>query len=62
MDAIIELPAPEALFRELRSSSSNRHIELAAAAWTRQECKIPCKAHFILEWLLERLLKTRSDA
>ena len=63
-----ELPGPEALFKELRSPGTSREeharkIQLAEAAWESdtQRLPLPRKGQFILEWLLERLLKTRSD-
>lgn len=57
---------PETLFRELRSAGTTseehaRKIQLASSAWRSSTTRVPRKGQFILEWLLERLLKTRSD-
>ena len=57
---------PEALFRELRSAGTTseehaRKIQLASSAWRSSTTRVPRKGQFILEWLLERLLKTRND-
>jgi hypothetical protein len=64
----MDLPGPEALFKELRSPGTSREeharkIELAEGAWRSdaQRLPLPRKGQFILEWLLERLLKTRND-
>lgn len=61
----MELPGSDALFRELRAITADgdghgRRVELARAAYSSDDCRVPRKAAFLLEWLLERLLKTRD--
>lgn len=53
---------PDQLFRSLRAAGSHAEkIRLAQEAWDDQTFTLPRKGYYLLEWLLDRLLKTRSD-